>query len=196
MCFSRVLTPQGLSPVISRPDLEVLGSIRGQAIFFFSAKNGADTIQYWSPRDPRRVRSIDIGDWRRIGGDGDVLLFASITDATQRLLWRWGSATAVRIPFDRTAQMVACGGTAFALSVTGGERALYEVPLPYEPTEDGLPPPVLPAAGAPLLPGRLLFRTCRPVLMNQAACVDDQPPLLVYHADRTVNEYYALCTRR
>lgn len=112
------------------------------------------SFTYWSPLDPYRVRSIELGDWRFGDASGTLFMFVR---GKQRLLWVWGAASAVLTDFEiptyadnanldvrEKHALVPCNGAAFVAKRSGLTWTLHMLPLLSERTASGLPPPTLP----------------------------------------------------
>lgn len=119
------------------------------------ADDQATSFSYWSHRDPNRLRTIDFLDWR-IERQYSTLFVFSHASNSDRLIWIWGSASAVRIADLGAAQLHYCPGAVFLVVPHKGRPAnstLHVVPLSPERADDGLPPATLPR-DAPLVTPR------------------------------------------
>lgn len=83
------------APLVLSVALPYAGCVEGEALILMteSTLGTTSSLPYWSPRDPNRVRSLDLGNWKLRSVDNDYLLFVC---GKESLLWRWGSAIAVR----------------------------------------------------------------------------------------------------
>lgn len=125
------------------------------------ADSQATSFVYWSHRDPNRLRTIEFLDWRIERQQAELFVFTHAADSN-RLLWVWGSASAVRIdtPLAPDVRLQYCHGAALIVTPHKGRPAnstLSVVPLSRERADDGLPPATLPR-NAPLVAPRSLHQ--------------------------------------